>query len=197
MKEEEKKEIAVVQDQLDKAHVAVTAINITDNDSLQNAVGIRAKIYGLAKIIETKKKSITDPINSALKEVRAMFKPVEDHYESLRLLVDGKIMLYEKEKAEAARKAQEKIEARVEKGTLKQETAIKKIAKIETVEKNIVSESGGGVQFREIKKINIFDPSLVPDQYWILDEVRIRKEALAGVQIAGVKIEVEKVLANR
>ena len=51
------------------------------------------------------------------------------------------------------------------------------------------------MQFRTVKKFRIADESLIPAEYWVLDEVKIGKAVRAGITIPGVTAYEEKVMA--
>jgi hypothetical protein len=88
----------------------------------------------------------------------------------------------------------EKITEKVETGKMSFEKAADKIQEI-TPEKNVESKSGA-VQFRTVKEVVIEDENKVPREYLMLDMVKIRKVALAGVEIAGVKVVEKQVVAG-
>ena len=192
----ETKELTIVKTQLTKAEEAVLAIKIKDQTTLEEAVGLRAKVYKVKKIITEQKEKITKPLNTALKEARAMFSPLEDKYEKIQTDIDDKILDYQKKIDDEAKKKEAEINAKLESGKMSEKTAEKKLEKIEKVE-NVVSNGKGAIQFRTQRVVNIKNPELIPDKYWEINEVLVRKEALAGVEIPGVVIVEEKIIANQ
>jgi len=59
------------------------------------------------------------------------------------------------------------------------------------------SKLAGGVGFTNRRDIEITDADKIPKEYWIVDEVMVRKDALAGKQIPGVKRIVKKIVNVR
>lgn len=192
----EQKELSVVKTQLTKAEEAVLSVKIKDQVTLEEAVGLRAKVYKISKLLKDAKEKITKPLNQALKETRGLFSPLEDKYETIQGNIDGKILKYQKDVDDEAKRKEAEISKKLEAGTMSEKTAEKKLDKIEKVE-NVVSTEKGAIQFRTQKVVEIVNPSLVPDQYWIIDEVKVRADAKAGIEIAGVVVREEKILANQ
>ena len=73
-------------------------------------------------------------------------------------------------------------------------TAANKMEQVERVEPTTFGKVGE-VQIRKIKKVRISDEALLPRQYLVPDMVAIRKDALAGVSIAGVEVYEDESIA--
>ena len=86
------------------------------------------------------------------------------------------------------------IEKKVEAGKMTFDKAADKIEEVTPAK--TVRATSGSVQFRTIKEVVIEDESLVPREFLALDMVKIRKVALAGVDIAGVKVIEKQTIAG-
>lgn len=192
---EEIKEIAVVKAQVTKAEQALSSLAIESAEDLTKAVEVRSKIYKVGKLITGEKEKATKPLNESLKKIRSWFKPLEERCEVALEDIDSRILAYQKKIDDEAKQAEDVINDKLASGDMMEKTAEKKLAKIERVE-NTVSSSKGAVQFRTNKKVVIEERELIPEKYWVIDEVLVRKEALSGVVIPGVSIVEEKILAN-
>ena len=191
------KEIAVVKQQATKALTAAQEITIESNGDLTKATDVLSRIKQAQKLIKSKKETITKPINEALKNVRSLFAPVEQSVDEAERLIKSKMLSYQQEVDRKAREEQAKLAKKVEDGKLKPETAVKKMEKIETVAPTVEGSKGGEVQFRTVRKVVIEDESKLPRKYLVPDKIAIRKDALAGVDIEGVKVVEEKEIAAR
>ena len=82
-------------------------------------------IKTLAKQVEDKRTAITGPINDALREVNALFKPAKDWLAQAEKLLKGKLLDYQSEQTRIAREAQAKAdeEARKQREKLEQQAA--------------------------------------------------------------------------
>ena len=189
----ENKELTVLKSQVSQLENQANAVIIATPKENALAIDLKAKLKEIGQTIKARKEEITKPLNAALKSARELFAPIEEQYEIAENIVGRKLLDY-KQKVEAEARAMEaKIAARVEKGTMKIETAERKIEQIPTMQKTIKT-SFGSVQFRKIKKVRITDLNLIPDQYWVIDEVKLRKDVLAGIVVPGAIMFEEEIV---
>lgn len=189
----ESKTLVPLKAQVTRLEKQANEIVITTAEENALAIDFKAKLRETGKSIKDRKEEITKPLNEALKSARALFAPIESQFENAEQIVSRKLIEY-KQKVEAKRHEEEaKIAARVEKGTMKLETAEKKIESLPTIEKTVQTDFGR-VQFRKIKKVRITNQDLIPDEYWLVDEVKLRKEALAGKTIPGCEVYEEEIV---
>lgn len=193
---ENKQELEVVQDQTSKAMQLATELIIDSDAKMFEATDLLKKIKVVGKMITDKKELITKPLNQALKEARDMFRPIEDSCSESEALVKRKMIAYQNEQEKIRREELAKIEKKVEKGTMKVETAIKKIENVQEVQTSVQS-SIGAASTRILKKVRITDESLIPREYLVPDMKKIEMVAKAGVAIPGVEIYEEKSIAIR
>ena len=189
----ENKELTTLKSQVSKLENQANAVIIATPEENALAIDLKAKLKEIGQTIKTRKEEITKPLNIALKSARELFASVEEQYEMAENIVGRKLLAY-KQKVEADARAMEaKIAARVEKGTMKLETAERKIDALPTVQKTVQTDHGR-VQFRKIKKVRIIDLKLIPDQYWIIDEVKLRKDVLTGIVVPGAIMFEEEIV---
>lgn len=185
----EKKVQEVVKDQTGKAIELAQGVKITSLEKMNSAVELLVKIKKAEKLIVGEKEKMTKPLNESLKNIRAFFKPFEVKIGDAKSVVQQKITDYqyilEKKEEEKAKK----IEEKVEKGEMDFEKAGEKLDKIETAQKYEAEE--GKVSFRTTKEVIVEDENKIPRQYLSVDMVKVRRDALAGINIEGVKV-VEK-----
>jgi hypothetical protein len=170
--------------------------------ALKNEADHETAIKGLARIAGERKRGdemrrfFTDPLNEQTKRINALFKPSLDLLAGAETEIRHKLIAYQAEVAKKADAAKAKVMEKVEAGTMKIETAVKKIESVKEPEKTVRTEEGT-ITYKEVKKVIIEDASKLPREYLVPDEVKIRKVALAGVEIPGVKVVVEKVPSLR
>jgi hypothetical protein len=195
----ETKEIQVVKEKVAGAVTAVSNMVIKSDDDQRVASALLINVKKLGKFVQQEKEKITKPMNEALKNARAIFKPMEMDIEKAEGMVSRAMSAYA-DKVEAIRKQKEdSIAKRAEKGQLKEETAVRKMEELGEEKKTIHNE-GGSVTFTKIKKVR-FDilsdmaqgapqalVTLAMNGYLLWDEVKARKDALAGREIFGVTI---------
>lgn len=191
----DQKEISVAKQ---KSTLALKAANdisaIQDEVQLTSASKILSRIKATQKLVKEKKEGITKPLNKALENVRELFRPIETSCKEAEGIVKGKMVEYSDKVKEENRIATEKLAKRVEKGTMKVETAANKITELETAPEQVHNEIGAA-QFRIEREVVVEDESKIPTQYWVLDMVKVRKDVLgnaskgiAPLKIPGVKV---------
>lgn len=145
----------------------------------------------LEKRIKDEQDKITKPLNEALKNARALFAPFFDRTATLIASVRKGLGEYDAGVQAALDKQRAKLERKVQAGTITEDDA--KVA----VTRAAVAKGAGVVPTTTHRVVVITKPEVVPDRYWVLDEVLIRKEALAGRKIPGVEVREEKLVVNR
>ena len=186
-------DITIIKQKVSKALSLSEMLAINDAKGLAGAIDFLQKIKLTGKVIKNAKEKITKPLNAALKEARDLFRPAENDYLQAEKNVKQKILDYNIAEEKKREEQERKLAERVEKGTLKMDTAVKKIEEMPGV-----SQQGktGKVSMRTIQKVVINNEAKLPRKYLIPNETLIRKDALAGVEIPGVEIVEEKLLAS-
>lgn len=177
-------------------------ITIDSVESLASAADILKAVKDAGKVVKGEKEKITKPLNDALKNARDLFRPIEDDLKTGERIIKDKMVDYEAEvEAERAKQAA-KLEARVEKGTMRVDTAMRKMDDLETVDQTIKGTKGS-VTYREVRKVKVVDPTKIPLKYMMDErviaaiETAVRTDVLNGTKVDGVEIKIEKVVASR
>lgn len=177
-------------------------LTIDSNESLSQATDILSKIKTASKDVKSRKEEITKPLNDALKSARSLFKPIEDDLATAERTIKDKMLDYSNEVEAKAAEQAAKLEKRVEKGTMRVDTAMRKMDDIETVGSSVQGASGS-VQFRTVRNIKIVDPTKIPLKYLSNEKVlaaisaAVRTDVLNGTKVDGVEIVEEKQIAAR
>ena len=196
----EQKEVTVMKSWVTKLENQANAITIETKEDHKKAVDLVATLKETGSKIKSKKESITKPLNEALRNARSLFKPIEDQFAEAERIIKGKLLDHTKKVNEEARKKEEALANRVEKGTMKHETAEKKLDDIERVD-NTTKGDVGKVQIKKIKKVRISDEEKLradieaSRKYLVPDMVAIRRDALSGKEIPGVEVYEEETIA--
>lgn len=188
------KELATLKGQVTKLESQATALIIETPEQYASAADLVAKLKETGSQIKNKKESITKPLNEALRNARSLFAPIEDAFANAEAIVKRKLLEYKKKKDAEAAAEEAKIAARAEKGTIKLETAERKIGEIERVDTTTRGKVGE-VQIRKVRKVRITNEAVIPRQYLVPDMVLIRKDALGGIAIDGVEVYEEETVA--
>lgn len=175
---------------------------IDSTESLSQATDILSKIKTASKDVKNRKEEITKPLNEALKSARSLFKPLEDDLSVAEKTIKTKMLDYSNEVERKAAEQAAKLEKRVEKGTMRVDTAMRKMDDIETVGSSVQGENGS-IQFRTVRNIKIVDPTKIPLKYLMNEKVlaaisaSVRTDVLNGTKVDGVEIVEEKQVAAK
>ncbi len=183
-------ELQVVKKQSSGALEAAQSINITSQQKFEEANVIKDKIVAARKFIVAEKEKRTKPLNETLKWIRASFAPLEDMIDEAERIAKSKIGAYLQEQERKAREAQEKIAEQVKS---KDVDLDKGLEKIERVEEKLAAKTNV-VRTRINKVVNVVNENDIPDEYWELNMVRVRADALSGKLTKGVEIVEEKII---
>lgn len=195
-KQNEDKELQIVKQNTAKAMSAAEALVVAKDEDLATATELLTKINLAGDMIKKRKEEITKPLNEALKSARDLFRPLEDAQQTAKGIVAQKMVDYKRVVDEARRKEQERLAARVEKGTMKMETAQRKMDEIPEEQKSVKTEVGT-VSFKEVPVPVIVDVTKIPREYLVPDMVAINKAVKAGIEIPGIKVEIRTDISNR
>lgn len=174
------------------------ALQITDAKSLTKATEMLSELNKRKDAVEEEKMKVMRPILDAQKAERARWKPVETILDDAISALRRSMTDYKTEADRIAKEKADKIAARVGagKGKLTPETASDQIDAIETVA-NSVETDAGSVNFRPQKNFRLKHIDLVPMEYHILDEIRVRADMKKGIEIPGIEYYTEQIPINR
>ncbi len=183
------KELTVVKQQVSKIIKSAESCVVTNEVEYKEASELFNLIKKIGKSVKARKEAITKPINESLKSVRELFKPIEVNCSTAQDIVDKKIGVYENAQEEKRRIEKERIANRVEKGTMKVETAVEKMDNITEAPRSVA----GVMSTRMIRKVRITDESKLPREYLLPNLVLINNLVLQqGRDIPGTEVYEEK-----
>ena len=154
-------------------------------EDVAEATSLLDTIKTARRTVLERKEAITRPIMSALARVRDLFKPMELALENAEKTLKAKMVQFHTLEEERLAKEKAKILARAEKGTLRTDTAVKKIEEV---------GEGTPMKTRTVDKLDIFDEPLLPREFLTPDRVAITKALKAGVVVAGACFRKEKIV---
>lgn len=178
----------------DNERIAIEHV-VNSPETQREAVTLLSNANKLSDKITAEKEKITKPLNAALQAERARWKPLETSIANIVSNLKTKMLSYEKQVAAEQAKKQAQIMARVEKGTMKVETAVSKLSDVVASDSSVTTESGM-IQYAIVKKLYIVDAELIPRAYLEVNEVRVREALKSGVVVPGAELREEKTIKN-
>lgn len=150
-------------------------LKIHDAPSFDAAAGIVKAVKAERARIETARKSITGPLQDAMRATQALFRPVLDAYDE----AEGAI------KREIARYSRAAEESRVAAMVAARPVDAPPVA--------------GGISIRKVRRFRVSNPDAVPRQFCSPDEEKIKAHLDAGgiEAIAGVEFYDDEIVTVR
>ena len=189
-------------------------VSVTNDAEMASAAALLRDLKGLQKMAEQAQKSLTQPLEHEKKSIIAWFRQrIVDRLDQGERKLKMAIGAYQQEQErirreaqraadELARKEREKLEKRAALAAAKgqEEKAATLAEQAQTVVAPVQMEAPKltGISTRTVYRFEITDPALVPREYLVVDESRIRKVVQAlksDCQIPGVRVYAEQALA--
>ncbi len=182
---------------------AVDTITLTNDDDMAKAGELQVNVKKFQKYILQEKKKQLDPANETVKAIKAYWAPFEDKVAQALNSLSRSMIAYHDVQEQIRKKEEDRIARAAEAGRMKEETAVNKLDELGD-EKKTMHTGEGSVTFTKIRKVRFSDLQdikkyngngaeqnmleLVRAGYLVWDEVKARKDALAGQTIWGVEI---------
>jgi len=163
-------------------------IKVNSQPTLDQAKIALTQVKEIKKIVQEKKDSVVKPLNEALKNTRALFKPIEDKVDIIETYLKSEVLKYNTKLLQEQRKREEEAQSKIEAGaTFKEATK-----SVERIEKKI-----DAIPTRKIKRLKIVDASKIERQFLVPDEQAIKEALLAGIKVSGCELVEEEIIVNR
>ena len=146
----------------------------------------------LGKFIRQEMETFTKPAQAIINTARLKYLPYEKACDAAEIELKRKATVYMMAVEQERQRKEASIAARAEKGQLKEETAVRKMEELGEEKKTVATATGAKLTLKTVKEVVIVDETKVPREYLVLDMVKIRKVALAGVEIPGVEVKETK-----
>lgn len=188
--EADPKEVKTLEKRVTKATDIANKVAVKNEKTEAQAAEVLSKLNKAKDEIIERKEQITKPLNAALKSARELFKPLEVDLDGAIHVVKESMSKYHTEVEEKRKKKLAQIAAREEKGTIKTETALRKVGEVGDVKKKVNTDQGE-VQYAKVKEYVVEDEKKLPRKYLVPDMGAIKADLKAGKKVPGAKI-VEK-----
>jgi len=196
-----KDEMTIVKEKVKGMKDMVDSSFVTNDDELKSVADKIKAIRTLMTFVKQKKEKTTEPAKAIIAEARETYDPIIKECENAEIILKQRATKYMVEKEQKRIADENKIAAKVESGYMKPETAAIKLETMPEVQNTVRTNQGSGLRMAKRRVAKIIDSNLIPDEYWIMDEVRIRREAIEKdknnlPQIPGVAVSDETSLSS-
>lgn len=197
-KKVESKEVAIIEKKTYPLIEKAKTQEVKNEDDKENATILLSQMNKVVDEITTFEDKIIAPLKEVIKEEQGRWKPYKtvfkEQIDRLRLLLGA----YQTQEIKRQRAEEDKVASRVGegKGYLKPETASRKMDEIEKPAAKVVT-TAGSLSFRTDKILKITNESLIPDDFWFIDEKKVLEALKAGRMVPGAEIDEVQVPINR
>ena len=159
-----------------------TRLTIKTDKDLAQASETLSKLNKFGDALKEDREKITAPLNEALREVRAKYKPLETVLTTSIALIRGKMTAFH---TEQTRRAEEALSS----GNFEDAVDTVPVSKLQT--------ASGNVTFKKVQQLKITNLTKIPREYLIPDEDMITSALKEGKVVAGCELEEVSTLVNR
>lgn len=193
-----------------------SALAIKTQEDFEIAGALRMKIKGMIKDLDTKRKSITAPLDLAKKNIMALFNPPIDRLTNAVEIIDQGQIIFSDEQDRIAREAQAKADEEARKEREKAEAKAKKLteqgktekaeaaqAKADSIIAPVVTAAIPKVAGQSIQEkwyAEVVDFKALSDEYKLPNQSALDKVAQATkgkLNLSGVVFKSRKIVAGR
>lgn len=189
-------DIKVVEEKINGMRAMLESTEVTNDEQLAEVAEKVEKIHTLGKFVRQEMERYTKPAQEIINNARERFLPYENECKEAEATLKAKAGAYMRAQEEERKRKEDRIVKQLEDGRIKEQTAIRKMEAVGESKRTVAAPSGARLTMKTVKVVTIDDPSKVPDEYWVLDETKIKKVALAGVEIPGVSVREEKQMSR-
>ena len=168
---------------------------IANYEDMTKATSTLSQLNTALKSLTAQKELVTKPLNEALREERARFKPLEDQLNLAIAHIRQEMTRYQTLALAEKAKEEEAISKQVAKGKLAVEDALVALDDIAKVTQE-VSTDAGKVKFRTVKVLSITNEKLIPREYLIIDEKAVLEALKADIKVSGAQLVEQQIPVN-
>jgi len=184
---------------------------IKDEGARCDVGNLMREVAHMTKQLEAVAKHLKQPAKDYVEQIDFRIKPCLESLRVAKKSYETSVLAWDNKKmellrvAEIARVAKEKERLLGEQVLAEMDGKRAEVRHIERVSeavevkqiKNIIKEEAAGVTIRKIKKFRIIDENLIPREYLLVDETKIRKAMFANLAVEGVEYYDEQTTSVR
>lgn len=193
----EQTELTEIKTQVSSVQEAANALKVENQEDMNRATDALHNVSKAEKYVVEKKEAITRPLMKSLSAIRDLFKPLETNLADAKKIIKGKMLAWQIEEDDRITKEKERIAKRVEKGTMRPDTAA---GKMEAVGEAPVKSTGevGKSSIRTVKKVRVMDETMIPREYLLVNMTAITEAVIKkGIDVPGTETYEEKMIVGR
>ena len=185
-------DIKVVEEKIKGMRKMVASTKVENDEQLAAVADYIKAVKTMGKFVRQEMEKYTKPAQEIINNARAKYLPYEKECDDAERLLKSKASAYMIEQEKIRKQKEDTIAKKVEDGKFKEQTGLKKMEALGEEKKTVATQTGAKLTLKTVKEVVIVDREQIPHEYWVVDEVKVRKVALAGGVIPGVEVRESK-----
>ena len=177
------KELKIVEQKISGMQKMIEETIVTDDKTLALISDKIKNVKDMGKYVKGLKDKMTAPADLIYEQAKEWFDAPIKQCKNAEEVLKQKAQKYLEDKEAKRIAAEKKIEEDLAKGKIKHvETAVRKLENLPDQQKSVDTGSSG---LRMVKRrvVEITDPKLVPEKYWVINETLLKKESMDMVNL--------------
>ena len=170
---------------------SANAFTVNSKDDMEAGNALLKEVKAVSDVITERKEKIVRPLMASLASVRDLFKPLEITLDTAKKDIKAKMLAWQIEEDARIAKEEDRIAKRIEKGTMKAETAVSKLEQLK--------ESAPKSNIRILVKVRVVNEAEIPREYLVPDLKKITEAIIQhGLVVPGAeKYEEKSIVTGR
>lgn len=188
--------LQVLRQESSSVEKEVLGLTIKNDEDLALVSDRIKQVKQLEKRVKEEQEKFTQPAKEIISQAKVKYGPFIERCKSWESLLKKKAAEYMSSQQKARQEEEEKLAKRVEKGTMKEETALRKLESLPE-SKSSFDTGKSSVRMRMIKSIEVVDETLLPREYLMPNMAKLKAAALQeGKTIPGIKVVEQPSMAS-
>jgi len=185
-------DIKIVDEKIRGMREMVADTKVENDEQLSAVADYIKSVKTMGKFIRQEMEKYTKPAREIIANAQMKFLPYEKECDEAERQLKAKASVYMIAKETERQKKEDAIVKRVETGTFKEQTGLRKMEELGEEKKTVATTTGAKLTLKTVKEVVIIDEAAIPREYLELNMIKIRKVALAGMSIPGVEVKETK-----
>lgn len=173
----ENKDIQIIDSTMKSMRLIMESAKVTNDEELASIADKIKQVRDAKKKLQELKEAFVGPAKQIIDEAKGRYDDKIKFCDTVARQLDEVAKTYMIAQENIRKEEEAKIAKKLEEGKIKTETAVKRMEKLPDAPKT-VNTGASKLQMKKRKVAEIADPKLIPDEYWVIDEVRVRRDAL-------------------
>jgi len=173
----ENKDIQIIDSTMKSMELILAEAKVTNEEELGEISNKIKQVRDAKKKLQELKEAFVGPAKQIIEEAKGRYDDKIKFCDTVARQLDEVAKTYMLAQENIRIQKEAEIAKKLEEGKIKTETAVKRMEKLPDAPKTI-NTGASKLQMKKRKVAEIVDVSKIPDEFWEVNEVRVRQEAM-------------------